>query len=187
MPRRRPRSTSQPGRREGDALAADAAADVTRLRPRCDRWRRRRLMEAEFIISAVRPEQFPRERLPGDRVSGQKQRREIQPAERPGAGRRAGVHQLHAGPHANDQLLTGLARRLSISWIFPAMDTRGFPGNRLGVEAADRAYLLKRQRSGLSCLLLDARRGWMEQDLELKHGSSSTSGRTWWSPPRSTS
>ena len=37
-----------------------------------------------------------------------------------------------------------------------------------GMEEADRAVFEKRETLKLSCLILDARRGWMDKDLDLK-------------------
>lgn len=54
------------------------------------------------------------------------------------------------------------------------VDVPGYGYARVPVEEKDKwkrlinAYLNKRQSLGLSFLLLDARRGWMDMDLELK-------------------
>jgi GTP-binding protein len=121
---------------------------------------------ARFIISAVRPEQFPGEELP-----------EIAFLGRSNVGKSTLLNRLTG--------LEGLARvsstpgrtqsinffRVEDRWCFA--DLPGYGYARVSRQTAQSwkflidEYLTRRGKLALCFLLLDARRGWMEMDLDL--------------------
>ncbi len=124
-------------------------------------------MEAEFLLSAVKPEQFPQAGLP-----------EIAFLGRSNVGKSSLLNRLVAKE--------GLARTSSTPGRTQAINFFAVDGKLIFVDlpgygyarvppqisaewkALIEAYLLKRTSLELSVLLLDARRGWMEKDLELR-------------------
>ncbi len=124
-------------------------------------------MSAEFIISAVRPEQFPREEIPEVAFLGRsnvgkstllnrllRERELARTSSTPGCTRVVNFYRVDGELYFVDLPGYGYAK-------VPFEEQRAW--KRL-VEA----YLLGRRTLRLSVLLLDARRGWMEKDLELK-------------------
>jgi len=124
-------------------------------------------MSAEFIISAVRPEQFPREEIPEVAFLGRsnvgkstllncllREQELARTSSKPGCTRVVNFYRVDGELYFVDLPGYGYAK-------VPLEEQRAW--KRL-VEA----YLLGRKTLRLSVLLLDARRGWMEKDLELK-------------------
>ncbi|MBK5292042.1 MAG: YihA family ribosome biogenesis GTP-binding protein [Acidobacteriia bacterium] len=122
--------------------------------------------EPRFIISAVRPELFPAEELPEVAFLG-----------RSNVGKStllnvlAGVKGL-AHTSASPGRTQGVNFfRVQDQWCF--VDLPGYGYARVPLEIKDswkaliEAYLGNRRKLALCFLLLDARRGWMEKDLEL--------------------
>ena len=135
----------------GPAAAALDAGDRSRVYNKCSR------------TGAV-----SRARVSGDCVSGQKQCGQIQPAERLLGRSELARTSSNAGLHAGDQFLPG-GRRVLSSSICRDTDMRKVPeARRRSWKQLIEAYLLDRKHLALSILLLDARRGWMEPDLELR-------------------
>lgn len=124
-------------------------------------------MEARLIISAVRPEQFPNDRSPEVAFLGRSnvgkssllnalvgQAGLARTSATPGRTRSINFYRVENGICLVDLPGYGYAAR-------PGSEIRAW---KLLVEA----YLLERERLDFSILVLDARRGWMERDLELK-------------------
>lgn len=131
-------------------------------------------MEAEHIASAAHPDQFPAESVPEVAFLGRSNvgkssllnalvgRRDLAfTSSRPGCTQVVNFFRVAPGE--------GSPRR---SWCF--VDLPGYGYARVPEEVKARwkglieSYLLERQSLTLSLVLLDARRGWMEPDLELK-------------------
>lgn len=124
-------------------------------------------MRAKFIISAVRPEQFPKSDLP-----------EIAFLGRSNVGKSSLLNSLVA--------TRGLARTSSTPgrtqainffeiegrWCFVDLPGYGFAKAPLDLvrswKGLVESYLAHRLPLALCMILLDARRGWMEKDLNLK-------------------
>jgi GTP-binding protein len=123
-------------------------------------------MAARFIISAVRPEQFPPEAEPEIAFLGRSNvgkssllnalvgSGEAKISSRPGCTQSINFYQVDGGYRFVDLPGYGYAK-------VPREKSKGW---RRLVEQ----YLLRRRTLGLSVLLLDSRRGWMEMDLELR-------------------
>ncbi len=124
-------------------------------------------MDAEFLLSAASPEQFPPESLP-----------EIAFLGRSNVGKSSLLNCLvgqrslaftSARPGC-----TQLANFYRVGDIFQFVDLPGYGYARVPKEIAAEwkrlieHYLLHRKALALCFLILDARRGWMEKDLELK-------------------
>ena len=124
----------------------------------------------ELLISAARPEQFPPERKDGPL--------EIAFLGRSNVGKssllnklvgRSGLAFTSARPGC-----TQLINFFEIDEQVRFVDLPGYGYARVSLEeraswkALIESYLLERQNLALSLLLIDARRGWMEMDLELK-------------------
>ena len=125
-------------------------------------------MESRFIISAFRPEQFPLPELPEVAFLG-----------RSNCGKSSLLNKL-AGIKGLAKTSATPGRTQSLNffavgarWCF--VDLPGYGYARVPKEITAQwkplveAYLAGRQDLALACLLLDARRGWMEKDLELSH------------------
>ena len=125
-------------------------------------------MDAEFVVSAARPEQFPAETLP-----------EIAFLGRSNVGKSSllncltgqqGLAFTSAQPGR-----TQLLNFYRVGGQFHFVDLPGYGFARVPKEVAFQwkrlieQYLLQRRSLKLCFLILDSRRGWMEQDLELKH------------------
>jgi GTP-binding protein len=127
-------------------------------------------MEAQFIISAARPEQFPNGNGPA--------LPEVAFLGRSNVGKssllnaligKTGLAFTSARPGCT-QLINFY--RIGDSFLFA--DLPGYGYARVPLEKKTEwkrlvdAYLLEREPLALCVMLLDARRGWMESDLELK-------------------
>ncbi|HEY7334248.1 MAG TPA: ribosome biogenesis GTP-binding protein YihA/YsxC [Bryobacteraceae bacterium] len=128
-------------------------------------------MAARFIISASRPEQFPREAEPEIAFLGRsnvgkstllnalvgasgKETRLADVSSRPGRTQLINFYQVDGGYRFVDLPGYGFAKvppEISRQW-----------------KSLIEAYLLDRQALRMAILLLDARRGWMEMDVELR-------------------
>jgi GTP-binding protein len=124
-------------------------------------------VEVELVARAVRPEQFPAGALPEIAFLGRSNvgkssllnsllggQRVARTSGTPGCTRSIQFYRVERKLHFVDLPGYGYAR-------VPSQLQRSWKGL---VEA----YLLERKTLELSILLLDARRGWMEQDLELR-------------------
>ena len=124
-------------------------------------------MDAQFVISAARPEQFPAETLP-----------EIAFLGRSNVGKSSllncltgqkGLAFTSAKPGC-----TQLVNFYRIDGQFHFVDLPGYGYARVPKEVVFQwkqlieQYLLQRRSLELCFLILDARRGWMDKDLELK-------------------
>jgi GTP-binding protein len=125
-------------------------------------------MEAQFIVSAARPEQFPAESFPEIAFLGRSnvgkssllncltgQKKLAFTSAKPGCTQLANFYRIGAEFHFVDLPGYGYARvpkEIVVEW-----------------KQLIEEYLLHRESLQLCFLILDARRGWMEKDLELKH------------------
>lgn len=124
-------------------------------------------MRARLIISAVRPEQFPEEGLPEVAFLG-----------RSNVGKSSLLNALaEQDGLARISSTPGRTRSINFFWVeggFHFVDLPGYGFARVSKEELQawkrlvESYLSQRRALQLSILLIDARRGWMEQDLELK-------------------
>ena len=124
-------------------------------------------MRAEFIISAARPEQFPN----GDRP-------EYAFLGRSNVGKSSLLNcLLKQKPLARTSSTPGCTQVINFYRVDERLHFVDLPGygyarvprvHRQTWQRLIESYLLGRECLVLSFLLLDARRGWMEQDLELK-------------------
>jgi GTP-binding protein len=123
--------------------------------------------DARFIISAVRPEQFPKQELP-----------EIAFLGRSNVGKSTLLNTL-TGQKGLAHTSSTPGRTQSINffrvedrWCF--VDLPGYGYARAPRDLVDswkvlaEAYLGHRENLEMCILLVDARRGWMEKDLELR-------------------
>jgi GTP-binding protein len=125
-------------------------------------------MEAQFIVSAARPEQFPAESLP-----------EIAFLGRSNVGKSSLLNCLTGQKKlaftSAKPGCTQLANFYRIGAEFQFVDLPGYGYARVPKEIVGEwkqlieGYLLHRESLQLCFLILDARRGWMDKDLELKH------------------
>lgn len=123
---------------------------------------------ARFIISAARPEQFPKEELPEFAFLG-----------RSNVGKSSLLNALVGQQGlAHTSATPGRTQainffRIAERWQF--VDLPGYGYARVPAEITQSwkslidSYLLRRKALALSFLLLDSRRGWMPHDLELKN------------------
>src|SRR5260370_7568520 len=126
-------------------------------------------MEAEFVVSAARPDQFPAESLPEIGFLGRSKVGKF----RLGNWRTGeeGVAFTSAKPGC-----TQLINFYRVDGQFHFVDLPGYGFARVPKEVAFQwkrlieQYLLHRRSLELCFLILDARRGWMDPDLELKKG-----------------
>ncbi|PWT79592.1 MAG: GTP-binding protein [Acidobacteria bacterium] len=124
-------------------------------------------MDAEFVLSAAKPDQFPAETLP-----------EIAFLGRSNVGKssllncltgRKGLAFTSAKPGC-----TQLINFYRVGSEFQFVDLPGYGYARVPKEITNQwrelieQYLLRRDALQLCFIILDARRGWMEKDLELK-------------------
>jgi len=124
-------------------------------------------MDAEFVTSAARPEQFPAESLPEVAFLG-----------RSNVGKSSLLNCL-IGKHglAFTSATPGRTQLINFYRVggqFHFVDLPGYGYARVPKDVAFQwkqlieQYLLHRRSLELCFLILDARRGWMDQDLELK-------------------
>ena len=124
-------------------------------------------MDAEFVVSAARPEQFPDETLP-----------EIAFLGRSNVGKSSLLNCLTGQKKlaftSAKPGCTQLVNFYRIDGQFHFVDLPGYGYARVPKEFINQwkqlieQYLLERSSLQLCFLILDARRGWMEKDLELK-------------------
>lgn len=123
-------------------------------------------VEVRYIIGAARREQFPPERTP-----------EIAFLGRSNVGKSSLLNCLLGAGVARTSGKPGCTQLIHFYQVqdgFCFVDLPGYGFARVPRRVQDgwkgliEAYLLGRDRLALSILLLDARRGWMEKDLELK-------------------
>jgi len=122
---------------------------------------------AEFLLSAARPEQFPAESLP-----------EIAFLGRSNVGKSSLLNCLTGKKGlaftSSKPGCTQLINFYRINEELHFVDLPGYGYARVPLDVKARwkslieSYLLKRNTLTKAVVLLDARRGWMEQDLELK-------------------
>jgi GTP-binding protein len=124
-------------------------------------------IEARYIIGAARQEQFPPEGLPEVAFLG-----------RSNVGKSSLLNRLLGGSRlartSGRPGCTQLIHFYGVDGRFCFVDLPGYGYAEVSREQSAKwkelveTYLMKRQSLALSLLLLDARRGWMEKDLELK-------------------
>ena len=127
-------------------------------------------MEARFIISAARPDQFPKgngRALP-----------EIAFLGRSNVGKSSLLNALVGEPTAFTSSRPGCTQlinfyRIGDSFLFADLPGYGYarvsPEKKTEWKRLIESYLLNREPLSLCVLLLDARRGWMDSDLDLKN------------------
>jgi len=123
---------------------------------------------AEFVVSASGPGQFPREEYP-----------EIAFLGRSNVGKSSLINALTGGKElaftSNRPGCTQAINFYQVDRSYYLVDLPGYGFARVSKERTIEwkklieSYLLERQVLELSVLVLDARRGWMEKDLDLKH------------------
>jgi GTP-binding protein len=131
---------------------------------------------AEFVTSSAKPESFPSDRLP-----------EIAFLGRSNVGKSSLINALTGHKKlaftSNTPGRTQTINFYRIDGAFYFVDLPGYGYARVPAHFAQEwktlidRYLHERETLKLSCLILDARRGWMEKDLNLKqwleyHGRS---------------
>ncbi len=124
-------------------------------------------MKTEFVVSAGRPDLFPGDRLP-----------EIAFLGRSNVGKSSlintltGQKRLAFTSSTPGRTQTINFYRVEGSYYFVDLPGYGYarvpPPRALEWRKLIEAYLEKRKTLKLSCLMVDARRGWMPQDLDLK-------------------
>jgi GTP-binding protein len=125
------------------------------------------LLKAEFVTSAGRPDLFPPGGLP-----------EIAFLGRSNVGKSSlinaltGQKRLAFTSNTPGRTQTINFYRIDDAWFFVDLPGYGYarvpPAYLLEWKKLIDEYLRTRETLKLSCLILDARRGWMEPDLELK-------------------
>jgi GTP-binding protein len=123
-------------------------------------------MAARFIISAARPEQFPPEAGPEVAFLG-----------RSNVGKSSLLNALvGAGVVARTSSRPGCTQLINFYQVegYRFVDLPGYGFAKVPQEISRQwkglieSYLLHRQAFGLAVLILDARRGWMDKDVELR-------------------
>jgi GTP-binding protein len=127
-------------------------------------------MEVQFIISAARPDQFPKG---NGRVLP-----EIAFLGRSNVGKSSLLNALVGEPTAFTSSRPGCTQlinfyRIGDSFLFADLPGYGYarvpPEKKTEWKRLIESYLLNREPLSLCVLLLDARRGWMDSDLDLKN------------------
>ena len=124
-------------------------------------------MKTEFVVSAGKPGMFPGDRLP-----------EIAFLGRSNVGKSSLINALTGQKGlaftSNTPGRTQTINFYRVDGKFYFVDLPGYgyarvpPGHQAEWKKLIDAYLQERETLELSCLILDARRGWMEKDLDLK-------------------
>ena len=124
-------------------------------------------MKTEFVVSSGKPDSFPKDRLP-----------EIAFLGRSNVGKssliNALVGQKRLAFTSNTPGRTQTINFYRIDGTFYFVDLPGYGYARVPPKIAAEwknlieHYLQERETLKLSCLVIDARRGWMEKDLDLK-------------------
>ena len=124
-------------------------------------------MKTEFVVSAGSPDMFPGDRLP-----------EIAFLGRSNVGKSSLINALIGQKGlaftSNTPGRTQTINFYRVDGKFFFVDLPGYgyarvpPAHLLEWKKLIEAYLESRENLKLSCLILDARRGWMEKDLDLK-------------------
>ena len=124
-------------------------------------------MKAEFVVSSGKPETFPSDRMP-----------EIAFLGRSNVGKSSMINALTGHKKlaftSNTPGRTQTINFYRIDGVFYFVDLPGYGYARVPAGFAEQwkilieQYLEKRETLKLSCLILDARRGWMDKDLDLK-------------------
>jgi len=124
-------------------------------------------LKADFVVSSGKPDTFPRDRLPEVAFLG-----------RSNVGKSSLINALTGQKKlAFTSNTPGRTQTINFYRIDGAMffvDLPGYGYARVPASFAGQwkvlieEYLENRETLKLSCLILDARRGWMEKDLELK-------------------
>ena len=127
--------------------------------PLCDR--------AEFVVSSGKPDSFPKDRLP-----------EIAFLGRSNVGKSSLINALTGRRRlaftSNTPGRTQTINFYRIGGAFYFVDLPGYGYARVPPQVMAEwknlieSYLQERETLKLACLVLDARRGWMEKDLDLK-------------------
>jgi GTP-binding protein len=123
-------------------------------------------LEAEFVVSSGKPDSFPKDRLP-----------EIAFLGRSNVGKSslinalAGQKRLAFTSNTPGRTQTINFYRIDGAFYFVDLPGYGYARVPLQVMAEWKSLIesyLERETLKLACLILDARRGWMEKDLDLK-------------------
>ena len=123
-------------------------------------------MPAQFILSAARPEQFPPDAEPEVAFLG-----------RSNVGKSSLLNALVGSGEAKISSWPGRTQLINFYQVdggYRFVDLPGYGYAKVpkeqsrGWQALIESYLLNRQTLGVSVLLLDSRRGWMEKDIELR-------------------
>ena len=124
-------------------------------------------LKAEFVVSSGKPATFPSDRMP-----------EIAFLGRSNVGKSSLINALTGQKKlaftSNTPGRTQTINFYRIDGVFYFVDLPGYGYARVPSGFAGQwkilieHYLEKRETLKLSCLILDARRGWMEKDLDLK-------------------
>ena len=125
------------------------------------------MLKAEFVVSSAKPERFPADRLP-----------EIAFLGRSNVGKSSLINTLvgHKGLAftSNTPGRTQTVNFYRIDDAYYFVDLPGYGYARVPRQISHEwkklveHYLEERENLKYSCLILDARRGWMEKDLDLK-------------------
>ena len=124
-------------------------------------------LKAEFVVSSGKPDTFPSDRMP-----------EIAFLGRSNVGKSSLINALTGHKKlaftSNTPGRTQTINFYRIDGVFYFVDLPGYGYARVPAGFAQQwkilieHYLEKRETLKLSCLILDARRGWMDKDLDLK-------------------
>jgi GTP-binding protein len=124
-------------------------------------------LKAEFVVSSGKPETFPTDRMP-----------EIAFLGRSNVGKSSLINALTGLKKlaftSNTPGRTQTINFYRIDGVFYFVDLPGYGYARVPAGFAEQwkilieHYLENRETLKLSCLILDARRGWMDKDLDLK-------------------